>query len=172
MLPPFYITTEVHATRRNYGHYMTNFGASLSSIMFGMTGLQFGQMGSDPTGWGGTRLCPSLPRFLAFLSSARPGWLRDANGGGVGAGARVGTLPLGWERITFEAWLGGQRYRVVGEHGACSTTVCVHVASKLSERSFASHQNATNCQLNQLSPVRTDSPHVENSGNKAAVLGV
>jgi hypothetical protein len=25
MLPPFYITTEVHATRRNYGHYMTNF---------------------------------------------------------------------------------------------------------------------------------------------------
>lgn len=134
MLPPFYITTEVHATRRNYGHYMTNFGASLSSIMFGMTGLQFGQMGSDPTGWGGTRFCPSLPRALAFLSSARPGWLRDANGGGVGAGARVGALPLGWESITFEAWLGGQRHRVVGEHGAYHCMPMCPRGKQLSEK--------------------------------------
>lgn len=76
MLPPFYITTEIRAARRNFGHYMTNWGASLSSIMFGMTGLQLGRMGTAPTDWGG---------------------------------GRVGALPLGWERISYEGWLGQRR---------------------------------------------------------------
>lgn len=77
MLPPFYITTEVHATRRNYGHYMTNFGASLSSIMFGMTGLQFGQMGSDPTGWGGTHALLPFSASCPCLSFLCETWLAE-----------------------------------------------------------------------------------------------
>ena len=76
MLPPFYITTEVRAAHRDFGHYMTNWGASLSSIMFGMTGLQLGRMGTSPIGWGD---------------------------------GRVGALPNGWERISYEGWLGQRR---------------------------------------------------------------
>ena len=115
-------------------------GASLSSIMFGMTGLQLGQMDSDPTGWGGTRLCPSLPRFLAFLSSVRPGSERCERRWRRGRRA-CRCVPLGWESITFEAWLGGQRYRVVGEHGAyhcMPMSMCPRGKQALREaRSFA-----------------------------------
>ena len=78
MLPPFYITTEVRAETRKYGHYMTNWGASLSSIVYGMTGLQMGTLGSDPTGWGGERVA-ALPlgwdtiEFGAWLGGKRYG---------------------------------------------------------------------------------------------------
>ena len=76
MLPPFYTTTEIRAERRNFGHYMTNWGASLSSIMFGMTGLQLGSMDTTPSTWGD---------------------------------GRVGALPSGWERISYEGWLGQEQ---------------------------------------------------------------
>ena len=103
MLPPFYITTETrsaasptHGGTRDFGHYMTNWGASLSSIMFGMSGLQLGSLGSNPTTWGGSR---------------------------------VGTLPLGWDRISFTAWLGGKRYHVVAQHGVAPQITLVEAAS-------------------------------------------
>jgi hypothetical protein len=100
MLPPFYITTETRSVasptpgRKAFGHYMTNWGASLSSIMFGMSGLQLGSLSSDPTSWGGSR---------------------------------VGTLPLGWDRISFTAWLGGKRYHVVARHGVAPQITPVEI---------------------------------------------
>ena len=50
-LPPFLTTTEVAASRRNFGHYGTNWGATLQALTLGMTGLRLGKLGSDPTTW-------------------------------------------------------------------------------------------------------------------------
>ena len=50
-LPPFYTSTEVAASRRNFGHYGTNWGATLQALTLGMTGLRLGKLGSDPATW-------------------------------------------------------------------------------------------------------------------------
>ena len=39
-LPPFMITTEAGAQFRHWGHYMTNFGATLGAVMYGFAGVQ------------------------------------------------------------------------------------------------------------------------------------
>ena len=39
-LPPFMITTESGAAFRHWGHYMTNFGATLGAVMYGFAGVQ------------------------------------------------------------------------------------------------------------------------------------
>lgn len=39
-LPPFMITTESGSAFRRWGHYMTNFGATLGAVMYGFAGVQ------------------------------------------------------------------------------------------------------------------------------------
>lgn len=51
MLPPFYTTTEFDKQKQKYGHYMTNWGATLSTVMLSMTGLELGDLRSDVMTW-------------------------------------------------------------------------------------------------------------------------
>jgi hypothetical protein len=75
-LPPFWTTTEVAAERRNYGHYGTNWGATLQVLTLGLSGLRLGKLGTDPTTWSGQHTA-SLPegwtglRFGAWLGGKR-----------------------------------------------------------------------------------------------------
>eukprot|EP00662_Eupelagonemidae_sp_cell21_P013923 gene13923-16448_t len=57
-LPPFFITTEVAASRRKFGHYGTNWPRA---VMLGMSGLRLGPLGSDPARWAGARTA-ALPQ--------------------------------------------------------------------------------------------------------------
>lgn len=84
-LPPFWITTEVAASRRKFGHYGTNWGASLQALMLGLTGVRLGKLGTSPTSW---------------------------------SAQHTATLPQGWSSLSFGAWLGGKRHKVVATHGA------------------------------------------------------
>lgn len=68
MLPPFFTTTEtasalaIPTTGRAYGHYLTNWGAQLQAVLFGLTGLRVSDgpqenwvvgLASMPDGWAG-----------------------------------------------------------------------------------------------------------------------
>ena len=47
-LPPFWTATEV---LESYGHYGTNWGATLQALTLGTSGLRLGELGTDPRGW-------------------------------------------------------------------------------------------------------------------------
>eukprot|EP01052_Picozoa_sp_SAG31_P010679 SAG31_NODE_591_length_13740_cov_11.032256_9_plen_679_part_00 len=71
MLPPFFTTTEVASAAvqrvggRDFGHYMTNWGAQLQAVLFGLTGLRVSDgpeqswvvgLASMPAGWAGLHI--------------------------------------------------------------------------------------------------------------------
>ena len=67
-LPPFFITTEAGTSRRHWGSYFTNFGATLATIMYGMSGVRLSALDTDPASWG--KRSAALPEGWSSVSYA------------------------------------------------------------------------------------------------------